>query len=375
MVASNDLIFSGEVYNSGSLTKTGPGHLFLTASNSYSGLTVVQQGILWAQNSWALGATSSGTVVSNGATLVLAGNIGITNESLTLNGFGNSGWTALDCENAETNIWAGPITLAADSNTGNYNSAGWLRIIGPISGPGGLLEDYTTGTLSFEGSAANTYAGTTTVNPGTTLLLNNTSGADGAIPHDLNINGTVINSLREYQINNSSTVTIGPSGLLDLSGIIATNTILASPVANTPIPALGRWATPSPPAPTSPSHTCAVISAPRSPSGPIPARCWPAKTFQRAGHLGGNAPVHPHPVDGWHSLSRSAPIRPVATFTGEPTSAEPFPTARLTRVMSLSATLSRPTPTPPSGGSLTSATRSPSPAAETASGASTVAAA
>src|ERR1035437_2261766 len=57
------------------------GSVYLQSSNSYTGLTVVQQGFLWVENSWALGSTSSGTVVSNGATLVLAGNIGITNDS------------------------------------------------------------------------------------------------------------------------------------------------------------------------------------------------------------------------------------------------------------------------------------------------------
>ena len=116
-----------------------------------------------------------------------------------------------------------------------YNGGSELHINGPISGAGALeLFNYITfggssgGSIYFEGAAANTYAGSTTVDPGCTLLLNKTA-YDGAIPNVLNINGTVRN-LRDYQIANSSTVTIGASGFLDLSGVISTSTILASPV-------------------------------------------------------------------------------------------------------------------------------------------------
>jgi autotransporter-associated beta strand protein len=203
------------------LTKAGNGDLYLISSNSYGGLTVVQQGKLRAQNSSALGATSGGTVVSSGATLVLDGSIGITNEALTLNGPGvDSGWGALDVENG-VNTWAGPITNNANSTLDAWSAGSELHINGPISGAGGLeVFGYSGGggTHFFEGSAANTYAGLTTVDVGSTLALNNTSGSDSAIPHDLVIYGTVRNLLPAQINNSSSTVTIGTSGLLDLSG-------------------------------------------------------------------------------------------------------------------------------------------------------------
>jgi autotransporter-associated beta strand protein len=227
---SNTLVINAVISDTSSnpLVKTGPGLLYLNGANTYTGPTLLQQGWIWAQNNLALGAPNSGTVVSNGATLVLAGNINIANETLTLNGPGEPGWMALDCENPETNIWAGPIVLAADSNIGNHSSAGLLRLTGPISGPGGLNEGYSTGTLNLEGPVDNTYGGLTTVNAGTTLQLAKT-GFDGAVPNDLVINGTVRN-LVQNQINNLSTVTIGPSGFLDLGGVLSTNTILPSPV-------------------------------------------------------------------------------------------------------------------------------------------------
>jgi len=137
-VASTILHMNAGVSGSYGITKTGVGYLFLSASNSYTGLTVVQQGWIYAQNNFALGSTNSGTVVSNGATLVLDGSIGITNESLTLNGPGvGSGWGALDVESG-VNTWAGPITNNATSTLDSWSSTAALHIVGPISGAGGL---------------------------------------------------------------------------------------------------------------------------------------------------------------------------------------------------------------------------------------------
>jgi fibronectin-binding autotransporter adhesin len=217
VAVSNTLVINAVISDANGypVVKTGPGFLYVNGANTYTGPTLLQQGWLWAQNNLALGATNGGTIVSNGATLVLVGNIGITNESLTLNGPGESGWTALDCEAAETNIWAGPITLAADSNTGNYNSAGALRIIGPIGGPGGLHEDYSGGTLVLEGPVANNYTGLTTNNPGTVLRLSK-SVFDGAINGNLHISGT-LRLAGNNQIANSSDVFLEPGSLFDFS--------------------------------------------------------------------------------------------------------------------------------------------------------------
>lgn len=210
-------IYAG-VNGSYGITKTGAGNLFLSASNSYTGLTVVQQGWLYAQTNLALGTTNSGTVVSNGATLVLQGNIGITNESLTLNGPGvNSGWAALDVESG-TNTWAGPITNNANSTLDSWNSTAALHIAGPISGAGGL-ELFGSGTYYFEGSTANTYAGATTVDAGTTLLLNKSVTSGVTIPQNLIINGTV-RLLNSGQIASTSDVTVNSGGLLDIAAAV-----------------------------------------------------------------------------------------------------------------------------------------------------------
>jgi autotransporter-associated beta strand protein len=187
-VTSRDLTINATVSGSYGLTKAGAGDLWLANSNSYTGLTVVQQGKVWVENPFALGATNSGTVVSNGASLVLDVNIGVTNEALTLNGpGGGAGFAALETE-AGNCTWAGPITLNATSDLDAWQATAVLHLAGPISGPGGL-ELFGSGIHYFEGAAANTYSGVTTVDPGTTLLLKKTVSY-GAIPAGLVVNGT-----------------------------------------------------------------------------------------------------------------------------------------------------------------------------------------
>ena len=196
------------------LIKTGVGAVALTAANTYSGPTYIQQGWLWASNALALGATSRGTEVSSGATLVLAGNTSITNEALTLNGPGAipNGWGALDAEGT-TNTWAGPITNNANSTLDAWAAGAALHILGPISGPGGL-ELFGGGTHYFEGPATNTYVGITKVDSGTTLVL---AKSTTAVPGALDISGTA-KLAGDSETAGFSDVTIQASGRLETGG-------------------------------------------------------------------------------------------------------------------------------------------------------------
>jgi autotransporter-associated beta strand protein len=214
IAVSNNLVINANITSSGAdnLTKTGPGFLYLYGNNSYTGTNFIQQGWIYINNSTALGNPTNNTVVSSGATLAMAGSFAVTNASLTLNGPGESGWSALDSEVGGNNIWVGPIILNATSTFGGYAGAE-LHINGSISGPGGI--EANAGTVSLEGSTANTYAGLTTVDSGTTLLLGKTD-FDGAIPGNLVINGTTRLS-NVNQIANTSAVTVNGGGLLDIA--------------------------------------------------------------------------------------------------------------------------------------------------------------
>ncbi len=220
--ADGNLTVSALISGTATLAKSGMGTVTFTGANTYSGLTLVQQGLLWVQNSLGLGTSANGTVVSNLASLVMSGGIGVTNEALTLNGPGVSAiWGALDAEGSGTNIWAGPITVNADSTIVPYASSTHLRIIGAISGAGGVEKfANSSGTLYFEGNTANTYGGLTKIIAGTNILAK-ASVFDGAIPHDLQMgdpsHGAVVRYAGANQIPNSSIITLNDDCWLDLN--------------------------------------------------------------------------------------------------------------------------------------------------------------
>jgi autotransporter-associated beta strand protein len=199
---------------------SGRGDLRLMGSNSFTGPLTVSGGMyVSAETPWALGATSGGTFVTNGATLFLF-STGITNETVTL----AAGTTLSGQAGAQNPTWAGPIVLVGDATIYGFNYLGLFDITGPISGPGNLTVASDGEPVQFSGPLANTYTGTTTVagstflDAGTTLLLNRTV-AGNAIPGPLVINSNcVVQDLMDFQINSPfKPVTIQDTGLLNLT--------------------------------------------------------------------------------------------------------------------------------------------------------------
>ena len=96
-----------------------------------------------------------------------------------------------------------------------------LNVTGSIDGGTGI-DKTGTGTLLFSGTGVNTYDGTTSVLKGT-LELARTGTNDTSVPGALTIggplgsSGAVVRLLNSNQINDSSTVTVQPSGLFDLN--------------------------------------------------------------------------------------------------------------------------------------------------------------
>ena len=179
----------------GTLTKNGIGVLDINHANSYTGATIINNGILLSSNATSLGSTSGITVTANGE-LELNGSGLTVNYPLTLNGgiLGNT---------SNTNTFSGPVTLATDSTVDA--DAGTLIITGAI-GDGGHSHGITkVGPGIVNLAATNTYSGVTAVNTGTLqagiatnafgsnspVVLGNTTG----VVLDLNGNSNMIGSL------------------------------------------------------------------------------------------------------------------------------------------------------------------------------------
>ena len=198
------LLMPASVSGGATITKTGAGYLFLTASNSFTGPVNIANGTLAVGNPYALGSTNAGTTVSNSATLWIA-SVSVTNEPLTIAS------TGIGLENASgANTWVGTnITLAA-ATTFEIDGAS-LELQCPIGGSGGFTKT-GTGTLTLDGSTANSYAGATTVNGG--LLQLGKPNSVTAIPGPLALGtNTTVRLLNHFQINNPAT----PVTLADFS--------------------------------------------------------------------------------------------------------------------------------------------------------------
>jgi fibronectin-binding autotransporter adhesin len=147
---------SGPIRGAGAWTKTGPGTLTLTGTNTYSGGTNLNGGILAVNSDLNLG---TGALSFNGGTLeALAAGGGITSSKAV-------------------NLAAGGGTFLADTGTVSTLS-------GPISGVGAWTKA-GPGTLILTGS--NSYAGGTTINAGTLQL--GAGGTTGSITGDVINNG------------------------------------------------------------------------------------------------------------------------------------------------------------------------------------------
>jgi autotransporter-associated beta strand protein len=214
-ITTNNLTISGaSTATTGALTKIGAGTLTLAGNNLYTGLTTVNAGTLKLGKAGALGTTGTGTTVNSGAVLDLGGQV-IGTEALTLNGTGISNSGALINSSGTAASLSGTVAISTNSSIGG---SGNLTLSGVISGSGSLTK-VGAGTLTLNGTVANTLSGMTTVNEGT-LVLSNTV-INGAIPGALTIGDGIgtdtVNITVSGQLGNSSPVTINSSGVLNIS--------------------------------------------------------------------------------------------------------------------------------------------------------------
>ncbi|MGA2063424.1 MAG: autotransporter-associated beta strand repeat-containing protein [Thermoguttaceae bacterium] len=227
---STDTTFSGAISGSGDLLKTGVGTLTLAGSNTYSGKTYINAGILQIGNYGSTGSLGPGNVVDN-ATLMfsLSGTVTVANN---ISGNGNL-----------TQAGLGTLVLTG-SNTytgGTYIDGGTLQLAGgPNRLPAGTEVTIRTGVLDLNGN--NQFIGS----------LNNVSTGSGGGSSTVTLGtatlsiGDGTNSSYPYTISGAGSLVLVGSGTVTLSGtntytggttVSAGNLVLGSTAS---IPATGK---------------------------------------------------------------------------------------------------------------------------------------
>lgn len=145
----------------------------LEGTNAHTGVTEIENGALVVGSPLALGSTSAGTVVSNGATLAFASGVQYSaSEPLSLDGDGAVDWNgAVDLEGSGTASFGGAIQLLGDVTLGGGAAGGTLILSGNFNGTNSVQKN-GNGLLVLGGS--NSFVGLT-INAGTVLSSNNNS--------------------------------------------------------------------------------------------------------------------------------------------------------------------------------------------------------
>jgi autotransporter-associated beta strand protein len=213
---SPDLRIDAQLIGGGGFTKNGVGEVSLTAANSYTGQTTVNDGLLIVRNSLALGTTAGGTVVNSGAVLDLDSGVAIGAEALTLAGAGQGSLGALHSASG-SNSWAGNITLSSNA-TISVDAGDFLNLSGGINGAFDITKT-GTGTLIFSGGTASSFDDMF-VDAGTLVLDKTIANAAGFAKLTIGDNsGTdIVRLSRDNQILDSAAVHfVGVSARLDLN--------------------------------------------------------------------------------------------------------------------------------------------------------------
>ena len=175
------------VLNTVSVTKAGTSTWVVSGNNTYTGPTLVSAGVLRAGHANTLGATTTGTLVSGGATLQLQGGVSYASEALTLTN--NTTNTAILQSVSGANTWNGTITTTGntassfariqadadtltlagtiDSSTNGSTSvvvqgAGAITVTGQVTGSGGLISGAANagpGSIRTVSNDTNNFAG------------------------------------------------------------------------------------------------------------------------------------------------------------------------------------------------------------------------
>jgi autotransporter-associated beta strand protein len=171
---------------------TGPtSYYYLSGSNSYTGDTTINTGVLLTLGSANVLGTTAGATTING--MIDLNGYSITGEAITGGGAGSDAALGFLGNNSTTaaSVTGSTLTLSSTSASGNsIGGTGNMTIGSAISGATNvMLNKVGTGEITLAGN--NTYAGLTTVTSGTLTLSG--SGTLGATSANLTIGGGTLN--------------------------------------------------------------------------------------------------------------------------------------------------------------------------------------
>ncbi len=160
---------SGTIGGSAALTKSGTGTATISTSNSFTGVTAVNAGVLNIQNATSLGSTAGGTTVASGAALQIQGGISTPAEPLTLNGSGVANDGALR-NIADSNTYSGLVTLGSPTRINANAGVLLLSNTGTITGSGFGLTVGGAGVTNISGVIGTTAGSLTKEDAGSLIL-------------------------------------------------------------------------------------------------------------------------------------------------------------------------------------------------------------
>jgi autotransporter-associated beta strand protein len=231
--------FDGNLSGTGTLEKNGTGTLTLNGVNTFTNTTSILAGILKLGSTSALGASTKGTSVTNGAVLDLNGINYAGSETLTLNGTGINNGGALINTSATAATYYGLLTLLSSTsivcNSGDIN----LTNTGIILGSGFTLTLGGTGT-GYITSGIGILAGSLVKQENGVWTLSASSGAfsGGTIVTGGRLRVTAATALGSgsVTVNPGSNLMFGSSSNLS----IANNIILKGSSGNPDYPSLNH---------------------------------------------------------------------------------------------------------------------------------------